>query len=152
MQPGAETRLAGGLTVAPPPGVRDRVAARLRARRLDRALARGVHPEATAALALRARRLTGSCRRRVMADGYRRVPVKARGRLDGVGADFAGIAERLAGPGPVTARGAARAWLLLTDGTGPLYNSPNAIALQACASRTLHSLGLEPVDTKVEPD
>ena len=79
-----------------------------------------------------------------MADGYRRLPLEARGRLDCVGAELTGLAETLAAPGPVTASGAAQAWLLLTDGTGPLHNASSAAGARAAAARTLESLSLEP--------
>jgi hypothetical protein len=134
------------LFVAPRPGIRDRVAARLCARRLDQHLAAGVHPEATPALALRARRLTAPPRRRLMADGYHRLPLKARGRLDRVGTELERLAATLESPAPVAARGAAQAWLLLTDGTGPLYNSGSVAGVRAAASRTLDSLSLEPAN------
>src|SRR6516162_219364 len=68
--------LAGGvdgLVVARRPRLRDRLAARLRARRLDRALAEGTPPEASAALALRAHQLTESEQRGSIAQAIRRV-------------------------------------------------------------------------------
>src|ERR1700733_15627310 len=55
------------------PGLRDRVAALWSARRLDRALAEGVTPEASAPLALRARRLTEPDRRWSIAGSLRRI-------------------------------------------------------------------------------
>src|SRR5438105_2864067 len=106
MASAATNRYGNRLFVARRPGVRDRLAARVHARRLDRDLAAGVHPETTPALALRARRLTAPPRRRQMADGYRRLPREARGRLDCVGAELARLAETLEAPGPVTATGA----------------------------------------------
>src|SRR5438552_4116223 len=68
--------LAGGwdgLVVAKQPRLRDRLAARWRPRRLDRALAGGTPPEASAALALRAERLTEPDRRHTIAEALRRV-------------------------------------------------------------------------------
>ena len=66
-------RIAGEEQIAPREGVLDRVSARLRSRQLDEALARGVPPETSARLALRARRLTALSRRRAIADALRRV-------------------------------------------------------------------------------
>ena len=97
----------------------------------------------TPALALRARRLTALRYRRLMADGYRRLPAKAHGRLDGIASELEGLAEALAAPGPVAVKGAAQAWLLLTDGTGPLYNSRSATALRACAAPAAESLDVD---------
>jgi hypothetical protein len=141
----SQQRNRTGLFVAGRPGVRDRLAARVRARRLDQDLAAGVLPEASPALALRARRLTARPRRRRMADGYHRLRREPRARLDCAGAELAGLAETLAAPGPVTASGAAQAWLLLTDGTGPLYNVGSTDGVRAAAARTLESLRFEPV-------
>jgi len=59
--------------IAPQVGVRDRLIARLRSRRLDEALARGIPPETAAPLALRARLLTTLPHRRAIADDLRRV-------------------------------------------------------------------------------
>ena len=55
--------------IAPPEGVLDRLSVRLHSRRLDEALARGIPPETTPSLALRARRLTALSRRREIANG-----------------------------------------------------------------------------------
>jgi hypothetical protein len=139
----AHSRYGGRVFVARRPGMRDRLAARVHARQLDHDLAAGADPETTPALALRARRLTAPPRRRQMADGYRRLPRKARGRLDCVGAELAQLADTLEAPGPVTATGAAQAWLLLTDGTGPLYNSRAPAGVRAAAERTLDTLSLD---------
>src|SRR5437764_14461704 len=64
--------------VAPAARIRDRAAARLRAGRLDLELARGAPPESTAALALRARRLTSLGCRRSIAETYLRLIRHAR--------------------------------------------------------------------------
>jgi hypothetical protein len=112
------------------------------ARRLDQELAAGIYPESSSALALRARRLTAPRRRRMMADGYHRLPREARGRLACAGDELERLAETLESPGPVSAKGAAQAWLLLTDGTGPMYNSGGTSGARAAAERTLESLSL----------
>jgi hypothetical protein len=108
------------------------------AHRLDLALAAGVSPEASAAIALRAHRLTEPDRRWSMAGALRRIIREAqqdrrpRPRLGRVKPNTRAVrearealtqlADTLADPGPVSAHGVAHAWILLTDATGPLYN------------------------------
>jgi hypothetical protein len=65
--------LQDGLAVAARLRVRDRFAARWCSRHLDAALAAGTPTETSAALALRARRLTDLSRRRSIAAALRRV-------------------------------------------------------------------------------
>jgi hypothetical protein len=135
--------------IAARPRLRDRLAVRWRARHLDRALAAGTPPEASLALALRAQELTEPERRRSIAGGLRRIardasagrrsPV-ARIQPDRVGIKAASeqlrlLADRLDQPGPVAARGVAKAWLLLTDGTGPLYNPHSRSTLREGIAR-----------------
>jgi hypothetical protein len=130
----------------------DRLSARVRSRQLDEALARGIGPETTTPLALRARRLTKLSQRRAIADGLRRAirdacrgvpPSRARisPRLTQVISaidELTQLADALADPGPVSARGVAQARILLTDGTGPLYNARgNLRARAANAARSL---------------
>jgi len=124
------------LHIAPPERLRDRLVARLRTVSLDTALANGTPSEADAALALRARRLTNVPRRRELALAIRHLVREAdRGgarsylrvsplsdRVSAASRELAMLAEKLAEPTPVCARGVAQALLLLTDGTGPLYN------------------------------
>src|SRR5262249_4371268 len=131
--------------------------ARVRGRRLDQALARGALPETAAPLALRARRLTTLSRRRDIADDLRRVirntrwgapPSRARisPRLSQVIAasdELTRLADALARPRPVAARGVAQAWILLTDGTGPLYNANSTANLRARAASAASDLSLE---------
>jgi hypothetical protein len=116
--------------------LRDRLAAHWHARRLDRALAAGIPPEGSAALALRAQRLTEQHRRWSIADALRRIVREAdddrRPSLGRVTPDRPAVkaasealnrlADTLEAPGPVAAHGVAQAWLLLTDATGPLYD------------------------------
>ncbi len=124
------------LYIAPPERLRDRLVARLHTRSLDAALANGTPSESDPALALRARRLTNLPRRRELALAIRhlvheadragaRSYMRVRPQPDRVSAarrELATLAEKLAEPAPVCARGVAQALLLLTDGTGPLYN------------------------------
>jgi hypothetical protein len=137
----------GPLGVASRPRLRDRVAARWRSRRIDLALADGAPPEAAASLALRARRLTDLTRRRSIAAALRRLVreldgggspsyvriVPCCGRVAAAEGELGLLADTLADPGPVTARGVAQAWILLTDGTGPLYNPSSHESLRASA-------------------
>lgn len=151
------TGTASELQIAPQGGLSARLSARLCSRRLDEALARGAPPEIAAPLALRARRLTTLSRRRAIADGLRRViretcrgvpPSRARvsPRLPQVIAasdDLIRLANALASPGPVAARGVAQAWILLTDGTGPLYNANSTPNLRARAASAANHVRLE---------
>jgi hypothetical protein len=128
----------------------------VRAHQLDRALASGVPAESTPVLALRARRLTALSDRRAKAAMYRRLLREAseevsrsyvritprRERVVAASPALSRLAEALAQPGPVAARGAAEASLLLTDGTGPLYNSANQASLERHALRALANLAL----------
>jgi hypothetical protein len=149
--------------IAASAGLVARLSARLRSRRLDEALAHGTPPETTAALALRAGRLTTLSRRRTIAAGLRRVirdtcrgvpPSQARtARLSQVIAasdDLNRLADALATPGPVAIRGVAQAWVLLTDGTGPLYNANSTANLRARAATAADNLRL--ADWLAHPD
>ncbi len=124
------------LVIAERPSLADRLTVRWRGHQLERELAAGAAPEADPALALYARWLTALPRRRSMAAAVRRaltearegrsgprtrVPV-SRERISAASEELAALADTLARPGPVGIRGAAEARLLLTDGTGPLYN------------------------------
>jgi hypothetical protein len=143
--------------IAPRAGVSARLSARLRSHQLDEALARGMPPESAAPLALRARRLTALSRRRAIARGLRRVirdtcrggpPSRARisprrAQVIGAADKLTELADALATPGPVPARGVAQAFLLLTDGTGPLYDANNTANLGACAAIAAGNLRLE---------
>jgi hypothetical protein len=148
--------LQGGLAVAVRLRVRDRIAARWRSRRLDAALAAGAPTDASAALALRARRLTDLSRRRSIAAALRRVVrealggaprsyvrvIPARGQVAAARDELSRLADSLASPGPVAAHGVAQAWLLLTDGTGPLYNPSSTASLRSHAVAAAERLRL----------
>jgi hypothetical protein len=102
---------------------------------LDRRLAAGVPPAASAALTLRARAITGPRTRRRLADGLVRARRSARDAGPGLSAAIRPNAEevlaarvvlsalvrRLETPEPVTARGLAMLRTLLTDGNSVLY-------------------------------
>ncbi len=138
-----------------------RMLARGLAARLDRQLADGARPEASAILAARAMFLTSVGFRRALAASLRRilaasaspspdgpprpptmgvarrphVPLR-RDRIAESTAGLAGLAGFLTDQGPVPAQGVAMVTQLLTDGGGPLYrvgsrDDLNAIIEQA---------------------
>lgn len=143
-----------GFVVGTQPRLRDRLAARWRSGRLDRALAGGTPPEASRALALRAQHLTEPEHRRSLAQALRRIIREAHerrpvvtGRVMPIRAsvsaardELSRLADALDEPGPVAAGGVAQASLLLTDGTGPLYNPSDAKWLGAGAARAAREL------------
>jgi hypothetical protein len=133
--------------------LRDRVVARLRANSLDRALAEGVPPERTVALALRARRLVepgtaaGLARalQRVLRDAIAPDPGAARmpTRRDAVRAaagEIDDLAHRLVAPHPPAVAGLAQANLLVTDGTGPLFSARATETLLSAVRRARAAL------------
>jgi hypothetical protein len=137
--------------------VRDRVSARVRSSRLDSALARGVAPESSAALELRAQALIGPVARRlgellreIVASAHARerlarapVPISVSLVLESE-SELSALAERLLGGGPVAARGVARLRELLCDGGGPLYGrSPDAGQLRAALDAALEALEVD---------
>lgn len=146
----------GGPVIAPRPGVKDRIAARLRSRSLDIALADGIPPEMNAAVALRARHLVDPCERKSLADSLRRMVREARegprrsrvriqacwNRVAAAGDELDELADALARPGPVSPHGVAEALLLLTDGTGPVYNPESRANLRTLAAEARADLRL----------
>jgi hypothetical protein len=136
-----------GLVVDSPQGTRnflilrsrvmDRLLARLLSWRLDGELATGRPPEWSRLHAARADHLVSPPFRTEIADNWDRLLGIATGRVaasrrgrailrrDQVAEAAPRIRELttlLRAPMPVPARGVASAYLLLTDGTGPLYN------------------------------
>lgn len=114
--------------------LRDRLAMHVRAFALDRALARGVAPESSPALELRATILIGPTARQLgdhlrqillAANGGARLPIHAvpisRRLIRAVEPELWGLALRLLDDRPVDVRGVASARALLCDGRGPLY-------------------------------
>ena len=140
--------------IAKPARWRDRLAARLRAPRLDTQLAAGVPPATSLALSLRAQALGQSASRTLLGDGIRhvldeaggagritraRVPVR-RSQVLAAAAELEELATRLLAPGPLAARGLAQVRLLLTDGASPLYSRAAAEELRAATTRALEAL------------
>ncbi len=136
----AQQLLNAQRTVRPPRSAR--VAARLLAGRLDRALIDGADPCTSPRLAARAAMLTSRSTRSELADGLdvilasaRRPPSRGRAlpRHASVLANadlMRELAGVLRGPAPLYAAGIARVRRLLTDGTGPMYTSRDGIALE----------------------
>ncbi|HTC69133.1 MAG TPA: hypothetical protein VK662_06150 [Acidothermaceae bacterium] len=114
----------------------DRIAARLLAPSLDRQLAAGRAPESTQLLATRAAQLADLETRRQLArdfdhllesahrPGVARSPraVALRGSITDVEPDLRDMLITMTALLPTSARGVAMARILLTDGTGPLFN------------------------------
>jgi hypothetical protein len=129
-----------------------------RGARLDRQLAAGASPHASAVLALRAQRITGRRSRRRLADGLARALHDAQGTTPGFTAAvrphrrevlaarsvLAALDRRLRAPEPVTAHGVAMLQALLTEGTSSLYqpSEPGALGSQLRAA----AAALEPSD------
>lgn len=112
----------------------DRLGARVLGTRLDEELAAGRPPEWSRLHAARADHLVALAFREELADGWERVLTRRarflrRDRVAAAEPVIGLLAERLRMPLPVPARGVALANLLLTDGTGPLYNPLSTVAL-----------------------
>ena len=140
------------------------ILARGQAARLDRALAEGASPEASASLAARAAQLTSTGFRRDLAASVRRIlvaagppalPVAAHAPLGSTrrlsvplrttrirrsAPLLAEVASRLLEPGPVPVRGVAMVAQLLADGTGPLYREAARDDLGAMLERAANGL------------
>jgi hypothetical protein len=109
------------------------IAARVRGFALDRALAAGADPASSRVLAVRAEQICSIDRRRQIASRLLEVARQVSGHGWGIAlapsrravatawADLETLAAELSRPGPADPEGVARARLLLTDGTSPLY-------------------------------
>jgi hypothetical protein len=140
------------LTDGPAPGllgwrsrrITDRALARAFGSRLDHRLAAGHSPESARLLAARAQDLVSAATRQALADNWehlldwaRHAPAPTLGRM-ALGRDrivaaepeVTEIAACLRTPLPVAAAGVAAASVLLTDGTGPVYNPRSSLALR----------------------
>jgi hypothetical protein len=114
--------------------LRDRLAVRLHSASLDAALAAGVAPESSPALALRAEQLIGPVARELgnrvcrilvsVAEPRRRPPNQApisSSVVRDTEQELSRLALRLLDERPVDVRGVALVCALLSDGRGPLY-------------------------------
>jgi hypothetical protein len=143
-----------GDAIAPRPvRLRDRLAARIKARRLDSDLAAGAAPDADVAHALRAATLIAPAERSMLARSLQRVvrdardprtalslraPVTRRTALTAA-AELDALASRLLSSEPVSARGVAQVGRLLGDAGSPLYGGPED-DLRGAARRALVEL------------
>ena len=132
-----------------------RLAARLCAGWLDRELAEGTPPEASALLATRAQQLVASRHRGELAGAWEQVVDRAGRVSGGLGAavplqrarvlaarrQIGVLARQLRGRRPVDARGVALAAVLLTDGAGPLYDPVSRVDLRLALDSAVRHLG-----------
>jgi hypothetical protein len=141
-----------------------RMLARCTAPRLDRQLAAGTSPEASARLAARAMLLTSVDFRRDLATSVQRIlaaagepavlmPARAgaahwprirlnRARISQSALPLARLAGQLAKSGPVPVPGVAMISLLLADGMGPLYHDACGDDLEDIIGKAARALSL----------
>ncbi|MDT4976504.1 MAG: hypothetical protein QOG98_2262 [Pseudonocardiales bacterium] len=145
-----------GSAVAVRARIRDRLAARLHADRIDLELARGASPDATISAALRARVLTSTRSRRVLAHGLLRAVAQANTPWVAFGArvpvngdhlisatpDIMELHRQLLTHGPVSVRGVAQTHVLLTSGAGPLYSRRSVADLGAHLRRAIEAMNI----------
>jgi hypothetical protein len=131
-----------------------RVCAQLRSHGLDRALASGVSPDSSAALSLRAQALISARARRALARSLQRLIEDARRPLGPFTPmvpicrrkilrsreSLEQLAARLLSGDPVDACGMAKVRLLVTDGSGPVYDRPAAEDLEPAVQQALEAL------------
>lgn len=132
------------------------LASHVRAAKLDRDLARGASPDASAALALRAQALVrpsmrGALARRVgklveeATWGRAPRPTEARisirrDRIVDAADALQVLIDLLVTPAPVPARGVAQVHVLLTDGAGPVYYPGDTDDLRASVLHAVEEL------------
>lgn len=133
-----------------------RLSTHLRSRALDRALAAGVSPDASAALSLRAHTLIGAATRADLARTIRRLIRDARHPLHPLtphvrlcrrkiirsARTLEELAERLVNGEPVDARGIAQIRLLLIGDSGALFDYPAANDLEPALREAMQALEL----------
>jgi hypothetical protein len=134
----------------------EQLASHLRAAALEKELAKGVAPETTAQLALRAQALVRVSARRQLAQTIQRmvleslsssptrrasaaIPVR-RDNVRDATAELQELIEHLVAPAPLPARGVAQVRMLLRDGSGPLYSAASPHALRARVRQALEAL------------
>jgi hypothetical protein len=105
---------ADGSVAGMPVRLRDRLLAALQADRIDQDLALGASPDADVQSALRARALTSTRMRRVLARALQRGDGDRPG-LPTVADDLERLRRRLLADGPVRVQGVAQAHLLVTS-------------------------------------
>lgn len=143
-----------GSAVAAHARIRDHLAARLHADRIDVALAHGASPEANIESALRSRALTSDRSRRNLAYGLERAIARATARsaelslvthvnsaeIISATPDIMELHRLLIADGPVSARGLAQTHILLTAGPGPLYRPRTAADLGPRLRRAIEAM------------
>ena len=112
---------------------RVRVRTWLRRHKLDLQLAAGADPNLDPMLRQRALELLDPESRRRLAISLEELAAKPV-----LESDF--LVERLRAPAPIRAQGVAKARLLITDGTGPLWGAGGDAELSAAAVKALHGL------------
>lgn len=126
---------------------------RIRGSLLDRRLAAGAAPESGCLIALRARSLVVPAKRQRLASDWGRLVIIARerpataahvplrrDRIVAAEADIRELQRSLRASAPVPARGVAIASILLTDGSGPLYNPASRVSLGAAVQEAIQHL------------
>jgi hypothetical protein len=155
MRPDVQLRPAPYYSTPDHTGRWQRLAARLQAPSLDRQLAAGRPPQSSRALGIRARQLSSPAGRRQLAEhwihvldlaGKPSVPRTPRAPLRRAAVAAAEPSVRqmialLASSLPIDARGAARAFWLLRDGTGPLHDSRSPLELSAAVQEATREMG-----------
>jgi hypothetical protein len=144
--------------------LRERLSARIQARRLDRAIAAGASAADGPQLARRAAALVRADTRtelaaslRRLADGEGRPSFGTRVAAVTAGAEelrqgLDRLADRLLEPGPVAPRGVALTQELLTDGAGPLFWTESADDLGARLRLVLEALEPRVTDPQTHPE
>ena len=132
----------------------DRLLARARAASLDRQLAAGRPAAASRALSLRAQEITSAAGRRELAQYWDHVLEEAfrppvprtpraplcRDRIAAAEISVRDMLGVLRGPFPVSARGAAMASSLLSDGTGPVHDRHSPLDLDAAVRKATRQM------------
>jgi hypothetical protein len=150
----SHTTIGFGRGAGPAVRARDRLIARWRSFALDRDLASGVPADESPALQVRARALLEPGTRRELGRSVRRIlrrgshPPTIGGRVavhrDAVAEahdDLDLLARRLLDAAPVPVRGVAKARVLLSDGSSPLYWSRGEDALREQVRGAIEALG-----------
>lgn len=137
--------------------LRERIAAKLHAHRLDHQLASGRSPESFPLLSLRAQALARPANRRSLAASIRKLlrqssqtpvhplaaPLADLASVRSLHDELEDLAEHLDAPVPVSARGVALVQELMEDGASPLYLPQSREALRRRVQLALAALDPE---------
>lgn len=142
-------------------GPRTRLLARLRSHELDRQLARGANPDSSALLSVRAAQLQSPGHRRTLAHGYRRRLTVSRRDPRPTGIPLARVQVRacaelieelatlLEAGEPIQLGAIARAGLLLSEPTSPMYVKARDQALAGALRRVIAALRTPPGEADI---